>query len=242
MSTWIESHNTLRDHPKTRKLCRIAAVDVPTAIGYLHMFWWWCMDYAPDGDLSEFEDADIDDGIGWAGDASFVTLLTGARFIDSNRHVHDWEDYGEKLFRRRQANAERMRKARAEHVSRTCNTRVELEDRTGQDRQDRQDRTEGRTRDLPALAMSELPESGSTRIDYARTIERHRARLSDSQIERIIYELAEWRPTKPPAKLHLTLNKWLAKEQPGAKSGNGSSADPLDFITGVQKPDWWVDS
>ena len=123
-------HQSLRDHPKTRKLSRELGIPVPTVIGHLHCLWWWAMDYAQDGDLSRYEVIDVAIGAGWDGDHwEFVTALEEAGFLDEdgngNRSIHDWEDYAGKLLDRKRANAERMRKVRATHVQRTSTARDE---------------------------------------------------------------------------------------------------------------------
>lgn len=142
---WLESHQSLRDHPKTRKLARILGISVPTAVGHLHCLWWWAMDYSDDGDVSQYDELDIAIGGGWDEDApAFVRALVVVGFLDRDDDrtaVHDWEDYGGKLTRRRKENAERMREARAQaesrtktpratHVQRTQRTRVELHNST----------------------------------------------------------------------------------------------------------------
>jgi hypothetical protein len=99
------------------------------------------MDYAPDGDLSEYEDADIADGLDWDGDpAVLLAAFRDAGFLDGSK-LHDWEEYGEKLYRKRQANAQRMKEKRAANVQDTCDTHSGhvggLEDRTERTGQDR---------------------------------------------------------------------------------------------------------
>lgn len=90
------------------------------------------MDYAPDGDLSRYEAADVADGIDYPEDPEkLMDALRHSGFLDGDQ-IHDWEQYGEKLFVRRQANAKRMRESRAANVQRTCDTHAEREDRTGQ--------------------------------------------------------------------------------------------------------------
>jgi len=37
---WIESHQTLGQHPKTRKLARLLNISAPTAVGHLQFLWW----------------------------------------------------------------------------------------------------------------------------------------------------------------------------------------------------------
>ena len=112
---WIESHQTLANHPKTRKLARALGVGRAQAIGHLHLLWWWCLDYAPDGDLARFEPADLADAADWDGvPDTFAHALHESGFLTAERAVHDWDDYAGKLIDRRKANAERMREARSQ--------------------------------------------------------------------------------------------------------------------------------
>jgi len=97
---WIESHQELARHPKTRKLARRLGVNLPTAIGHLHMFWWWAMDYSKSGDITSFDAIDIADAVGWDGDEEvFIKCLIECGFIDSLNDqlmIHDWIKYGGK--------------------------------------------------------------------------------------------------------------------------------------------------
>lgn len=141
---WIESHQSLGEHPKTKKLCRVLGISKPEAVGHLHMLWWWAMDYAQDGDLSRYEPLDIAIGAEWHGDEStFVDALVTAGFLDRENgvRIHDWHDYAGKLIERRARNAQRMRDARADydagtngdratHVQRTQRARVQLPNQT----------------------------------------------------------------------------------------------------------------
>lgn len=127
---WIESHQALKDHPKTRKLARLLDITTPAAIGHLHCFWWWALDYATDGDLSRYDSMDIAIGSEWEGDdETFVQAMATAGFIDfiddGSLLVHDWSDYAGKLIARRESNAQRMRDARSTSVQDTCNARAE---------------------------------------------------------------------------------------------------------------------
>lgn len=51
--TWIKSYNSLERHPKTYKLMKLTGWDIDTTIGKLHRLWWWCQQYAEDGDLTK---------------------------------------------------------------------------------------------------------------------------------------------------------------------------------------------
>lgn len=54
---WVESHQSLERHPKTLGLMAIMGWSLRETIGTLHIFWWWCIDYAPDGDLRKHSNA-----------------------------------------------------------------------------------------------------------------------------------------------------------------------------------------
>lgn len=113
---WIESHDSLREHPKLKKMARLLGVNRAAAIGHLHMLWWWCLAYAQDGDLSRYDAPEIADGADFGGDAQeFITAMIEAGFLErrsSNLHVHDWHDYAGRLIDRRERNRQAMRQAR----------------------------------------------------------------------------------------------------------------------------------
>jgi hypothetical protein len=90
-------------------------INLPTAIGHLHLLWWWAMDFADSGDLSSYSDEDIADAVMWEGDAKLlVTALTvEGGFIDHDRKLHDWDDYVGRLLRIRRANVARSMRARS---------------------------------------------------------------------------------------------------------------------------------
>lgn len=100
---WIESHQELNGHPKVKRLARAMGWNLPETIGRLHMFWWWCVDYSPDGDLRKFNDADIAEAVALdAGQGQhFVTAMiecggeTASGFIERTPYfrVHDWWDF-----------------------------------------------------------------------------------------------------------------------------------------------------
>lgn len=124
---WIESHQELARHPKTKKLARNLGVSIPAAIGHLHMFWWWAMDYAQDGDISKYDAEDIADACGWEGDPNeILSKLIDSEFVDrtdDGLHIHDWDDYAGRLLDKRKANAERKRKSRGRHADVTQDTK-----------------------------------------------------------------------------------------------------------------------
>ncbi|WP_088832688.1 hypothetical protein [Paenibacillus tyrfis] len=115
---WIESHQGLKDHPKTKRLARKLDIEVVAVVGYLHFLWWWAMDYAPDGNLKNYDAMDIADALGWGGDERhLVDSLLSAGFLDFDEesgafHIHDWHDYAGRLLEKRASDAQRKREAR----------------------------------------------------------------------------------------------------------------------------------
>jgi hypothetical protein len=112
---WIESHQELARHPKTKRLSRLAEISLPTAIGHLHLLWWWAIDYAQDGDLSKYEAGDIADAMNWSGDAKvIVEALVNSGFLDresdAGLSIHDWHDYAGRLMEQRKAQADYKRR------------------------------------------------------------------------------------------------------------------------------------
>ena len=101
---WIESHQELARHPKTRRLARLLSCCLPQAVGHLQFLWWWALDYAPDGDLSAFTDEDIAEAVMWEGDADMCAALTSSGFLDDDRRIHNWADYTGRLISTRVAN------------------------------------------------------------------------------------------------------------------------------------------
>jgi hypothetical protein len=133
---WLEIHQEIARHPKTKRLARMLDVSVPTAIGHLLLFWLWALDYAQDGALGKFTAFDLADAACFDGDAQvLVQARLEANFIDSDEqnalYIHDWYDYAGRLIDKRKQNKTRMKNARATHVQeqnksvqRTCNARA----------------------------------------------------------------------------------------------------------------------
>ncbi len=121
---WIESHETLRGHPKLKKAARLANVSRVSMVGHLHFLWWWAMNYAPTGDLGGYDKFDIADAAGWEEEPDILinALISCGRngesgflFINDNGEleIHDWHDYAGKLIDKRRSDAERKRNSRA---------------------------------------------------------------------------------------------------------------------------------
>lgn len=125
---YVEAHAELRNHPKTKKAARALNIHKAQMIGHLLCLWWWCQDYAEDGDLSGYDPEDIADAAEWDGDAEqFIDALKscgargGAGFLERNDEgglcVRDWFDYGGKLAVKREQDRERKARERKRNAS-----------------------------------------------------------------------------------------------------------------------------
>ena len=249
MSEWIESHSNLPRHRKTLKLARALGVAVPEALGYMHMLWYYVLDFAPGGDLTGHDAQSIADGCMYSGDAEkFVSAFVDAGWLDVTQchsdksdglFVHDWTDCNQS-HRKRILDAERQRlKRHRERDSGGMSQNVTVTPVTvTPDRQDRQDRTDrtGQENALATLAIEEVPKSESTIEDYAKVIDKARRRVSDQTIERTILELANYRPAKPRAKWHLTLAAWLLKCPAEPVPASHVPFEDKDELPGVPPP------
>lgn len=112
---WIESHQEVGRHPKTKKLARLLGVSLPAAVGHLHYFWWWALDFAQDGTLEKYDGYDLADAMQWDGDPDqLVEALISAGYIDDTDDglmIHDWGEYAGKLLERRAKDRARKRAA-----------------------------------------------------------------------------------------------------------------------------------
>lgn len=110
---WIESHQSLAHHPKTRKLARRLDISIAAAVGHLHCLWHWSLEHAFDGDLTGYESEDIAIGAMWDGDPDdFVKALiesrgrSGSGFLDHDNErltLHNWQTYTAHLRARRES-------------------------------------------------------------------------------------------------------------------------------------------
>lgn len=107
---WIEAHDELRDHPKTKRLARELRIAPYAAIGLLFNLWWWATKYAPDGDITELDDWEIAEATGWEkkDQSKIKKALISAGFLDNTEQgtllIHDWSEYaGKNLKNREQA-------------------------------------------------------------------------------------------------------------------------------------------
>ena len=125
-TAWLESHQSLRDHPKKDRLAELLFngtvpndVSDYAAAGLLHYLWYWALDYAHDGDLSKFSDSVVAKGCRWNGDSLLlVQSLIEAGFVNKDRSLHDWDEYAGRLLATRERDRARKKDWRV-HVAST---------------------------------------------------------------------------------------------------------------------------
>lgn len=92
---WIKSYQELERHPKTMRLKAKMGWDLDRTIGKLHRLWWWCGDYAYNGDLTRHNSETIAGscGVDDADADKFVEALVDCGFVDRRGEalmLHDW--------------------------------------------------------------------------------------------------------------------------------------------------------
>lgn len=121
---WIELHQSIWTHKKTLLLAAELGMSETHAVAHLIRLWTWALDNVPTGDLSGLPPKVIAIGAGWDKDPEvFVRAAINAGWFDETDEglfIHDWQDYAGRLIEKRKANAERMRRARAEAAIEKC--------------------------------------------------------------------------------------------------------------------------
>lgn len=118
MSEWIKLYAAVFTHPKTRRLAKRLDVSPAAAVGHLASLWAFTAEFAPDGNLSRFDQEEVELGAGWDGtDGRFIKAAIASGYLDKNGSdslsIHDWSDYGGKLVERKAAERKRSADRRA---------------------------------------------------------------------------------------------------------------------------------
>ena len=126
---WLELHQSLFTHRKTMQAAETLDLPEVYVVAHLMALWTWALDNAPDGVLPVSKRI-IGKAAQWIGDpTTFVNALFDAGFLDGNDTgqaiIHDWHSYAGRLIEKREANADRMRRARAANVPATPETTKE---------------------------------------------------------------------------------------------------------------------
>ena len=195
MGTWIRFDTTLTRHPKVIRLA--AHLDIPRhqAIGILCELWSFAINYAEDGDLSQFSDAEISYALEQNGNT--VKALVAAGFIEEDgnggRHLHDWYEYQGVLINRRAENAKKQKRYR----ERNRNVTVTLPSRNGATERNETERDE-------TIEEQQLPKR-NTRITESfvlRMVEKYRSKKPQ-----------EVREAVEDARGHSSHKKWSDKQR-----------------------------
>ena len=140
MGTWIRFDTTLTRHPKVIRLATQLGVPRHQAIGILCELWSFAVNYAEDGDLSQFSDAEISYALEQNGNT--LKALVSAGFIEEDdsggRHLHDWHEYQGALIHQRLRNKEKQKRYR----ERNRNVTVTLPSRNGATKRNETERDE----------------------------------------------------------------------------------------------------
>lgn len=111
---WIESHEELGDHWKTQALAARLGCSVPTAIGHLHLLWYFTLKVSwKSGSLSKYPAKTIARACWWEGDSDiFIKSLIESGWIDKlGLVVHDWHEYAKHIIYQRVYNEKRRKES-----------------------------------------------------------------------------------------------------------------------------------
>ena len=116
---WIELHQNMPGHRRTRRVKSILQIDTPTAVGHMCLLWLWAIDNAGNGSIGGMLNQEIADVCEYKGDAdAFVEALIQAGYLERTEDdliIHDWADYCGKLMDRREKNRVRQQNYRERH-------------------------------------------------------------------------------------------------------------------------------
>jgi len=96
---WIESHQGVERNPKTIKLSLLMGWDIDQTIGKLHRFWWWCLEFSADGNVSRHSADMVAISVGLSADQGekFISAMYESEFLDKTSNnqflIHDWLEY-----------------------------------------------------------------------------------------------------------------------------------------------------
>jgi hypothetical protein len=236
MSEWIESHTCLPRHRKMRRLAQTLGIDIPSALGYVHLLWYYALDFAPGGDLTDHDHAAIADGCQWDGEAEvFVKALIKAEWLDASEglFIHDWGEYNQS-HRKRLADAERQRQKRhkdKEKQSLSHDVTVTVTSVTPDRQTDRTDRQTGQppVEKSERAVLEELQKIPGYPFDAVLDLEMLR-QVRDPRVN-LLAEVRKykdwWQPTwdewkkKKPPKYRLSWRNWLERAEKYCLERNG---------------------
>jgi len=185
MSEWIKLYASAFTHPKTRRVAKRLGVSPAAVVGHMAALWSFTAEFAPDGDLSRFDDEEVELGAGWDGDdGAFVDAAKVSGYLDDEDgvlSVHDWSDYGGKLVAMRAADRKRKAASRKSEGCPADVQRTASRARAGQ-REEREEREEKEEKEhMPADAgvFDSFYDVYPRKIARQKALRAWRARLKD---------------------------------------------------------------
>lgn len=201
---WIESHQSLERHPKTLSLAERMGWCVDQTIGKLHRFWWWCLDYAPTGDLTGKSDAVLARCVDLEPkDAKrFVDAMVASCWIDRSDgifRVHDWLDYAGSYLRdsKFKRSPERWKEAQGLYSDLSADSRQTVGGTNQPDQPNQPTNQPPRARD-PTDGLPEPPEALRTPAfitaweDWRQHRAEKRCKLTPTAARRQLARCEEW--------------------------------------------------
>lgn len=249
---WVEAHQELRDHPKTKRAARILGITRPQMIGHMMCLWWWCLDYAQDGNLTDFDNADIADAAEWEGEPDdFVNALltcgpadrAGFLVNDNGLHVNDWEEYGGKYITKRNQSRDRQRAYRERNATETLHnadvTRYSSVSNSAREEERREEKTTEETATRSQMARQYEAVLGMVPTASYPEMTQYMDRLINaSAADWWTLALQETTGARRPGWQYMKaiLESWLAAGRPTSKvNGHSQDADTRPRVPALPK-------
>ena len=110
---WIEFHEGLREHWKVQRLADALGGEYLYALGAISCLWLWCVQYAQDGELKAFTDAEIRLAARTKSEKFSKKTLIACELLNAKEQINDWRKHGIKLLEsRRKRQREYMQRKR----------------------------------------------------------------------------------------------------------------------------------
>ena len=93
-------------HPKFMRLMQESGLSRPLCVGLLELTWHFAYEYSPSGDIGKWDDALIEENVGWTGERGvwISTLCATGWLCASKEHrlvIHDWPDHIPEFIKKR---------------------------------------------------------------------------------------------------------------------------------------------
>jgi chemotaxis protein histidine kinase CheA len=104
---WQATDPHLRQNPIFLDFVERLGEPVIVCDGLMSGLWRFAFCFAQDGDVGKFTPSQLARAVGWEGDPDLMwDALTGSQFIEHGTHLHDWGEWGGRLFAKRTTDAQ----------------------------------------------------------------------------------------------------------------------------------------